>query len=131
MFYTGVNHYGAQSIMPATGRDPTALNSWKKEDIAFRPQHPGGVYSRLKQRFDRCDSMVIRYGGHYYMYYTGRDGWAHDFYPDGEDWYTSYVLGNRQAIGVTPLRWNERIESPSPGIGWRFLSPSIATVVDD
>lgn len=73
MFYTGVNHAIAQSIMLATSTNPSDPHSWVKQGVAFRPNHEGMVYGGADVWSDARDPMVIRYDDTYFLYYTGRD----------------------------------------------------------
>ncbi len=73
MFYTGVNHNIAQSIMLATSTNPSDPLSWTKHGVVFRPQHADVIYSGPDAWSDARDPMVLFYSGRYYLYYTGRD----------------------------------------------------------
>ncbi|MBX0329941.1 hypothetical protein K2Z83_19940 [Oscillochloris sp. ZM17-4] len=73
MYYTGVNHQIAQSIMLATSTNPADPQSWQKQGVILRPDHPGAVYPGPAQWSDCRDPMVLAYGGRYYLYYTGAD----------------------------------------------------------
>lgn len=73
MFYTGVNHAIAQSIMLATSTNPADPHSWVKHGVVFRPNHTGMVYGGADVWSDARDPMVIRHNNTYFLYYTGRD----------------------------------------------------------
>lgn len=51
-------------------------------------------------------------------------GWAHDFGLVNESWYASYVIGNGEAIGVSPLKWLPGTP-PAPYFGSRLFMPLI------
>ncbi|MGB0386733.1 MAG: family 43 glycosylhydrolase [Ardenticatenaceae bacterium] len=51
-------------------------------------------------------------------------GWAHDFALIESKWYVSYVVGNGQAVGVSPLSWLPTTP-PSPLLGSRLFIPYI------
>ncbi|NJO83844.1 MAG: family 43 glycosylhydrolase [Blastochloris sp.] len=71
MYYTGVNRNIAQSIMLATSTNPADPQSWTKQGVVFRPQHPDAVYPGPTHWADCRDPMVLAYNGRYYLYYTG------------------------------------------------------------
>ena len=71
MYYTGVNQQIAQTIMLATSTNPADPQSWQKQGVIFRPDHPDAVYPGPASWSDCRDPMVLTYNGHYYLYYTG------------------------------------------------------------
>ena len=72
MFYTGVTHNFAQSIMLATSTNPADPNSWNEQGMIFQPTHEGAVWDT--GTWANCrDPDVILVDGVYYLYYTGQD----------------------------------------------------------
>jgi len=72
MYYTGVNHTVAQSIMLATSTNPADPTAWQEEGMIFQPSHPKVIWSSTAWS-DCRDPHVIFANGVYYLYYTGLD----------------------------------------------------------
>jgi hypothetical protein len=73
MFYTGVTHAFAQSIMLATSLNPASPSSWERQGVAFQPTHSKSVWGGFDTWSDCRDPTVVKIENSYYMYYTGRD----------------------------------------------------------
>ena len=72
LYYTGVTRKFTQSIMAATTSNPKDPTSWQAQGMIFQPDHPGMLWE-AGQWADARDPTVIKTGGIYYLYYTGRD----------------------------------------------------------
>ncbi len=73
MFYTGVTHAIAQSIMLATSTNPADPGSWERQGVVLQPSHAGSVWGGVDTWSDCRDPTVMKLGDLYYLYYTGQD----------------------------------------------------------
>jgi predicted GH43/DUF377 family glycosyl hydrolase len=73
MYYTGVTHAFAQSIMLATSTNPVDPSSWQRQGVVFQPSHPGSVWGGFSTWSDCRDPTVVKVDALYYLYYTGLD----------------------------------------------------------
>lgn len=73
MFYTGVTHAFAQSIMLAISTDPSDPDSWERQGVAFQPTHHGSIWGGFDTQSDCRDPTVVKIGDLYHLYYTGLD----------------------------------------------------------
>jgi predicted GH43/DUF377 family glycosyl hydrolase len=73
MYYTGVTHAIAQSIMLATTTNPADPSSWQPRGMVFQPKHPNAVWGGFNTWSDCRDPTVVKINGIYYLYYTGLD----------------------------------------------------------
>jgi hypothetical protein len=73
LFYTGVTHAIAQSIMLATSNNPADPASWQTQGMIFQPTHPDMVWGGFNTWSDCRDPTMLKIGSIYYLYYTGLD----------------------------------------------------------
>ena len=73
LYYTGVTHSIAQSIMLATSTDPSDPNSWQPQGVIFQPDHMSMVWEGFDTWSDCRDPTMVKIGDVYYLYYTGLD----------------------------------------------------------
>ncbi len=110
MYYTGVNHHIAQSIMLATSTNPADPTSWQEQGMVFQPSHPDAVWSPTAWA-DCRDPHVIFANDLYYLYYTGLDT-------------TGGIVG--VATAETPSGpWTDLGAVIPPAPGHYFESPSV------
>jgi len=73
LYYTGVTHAIAQSIMLATSTNPADPISWHSQGVVFQPTHSGKVWGGFNTWSDCRDPTMLKIGSIYYLYYTGLD----------------------------------------------------------
>lgn len=95
--------------------------------------------------------FVVQRGADWYLFYNAADGtahqmvrwgpspfgpwqaaqplpfgWAYDFARTADnDLLASYLLGNGEAIGVAPVRWDDAATPPTPLVGFRAWLPLV------